>query len=80
MKLKNYSNSVGTVNYGYSRASKKWEFELPNNQTFLTPVPGSGEEKKELANKIANILNGAFVRSGEIDGLARANVNRLVYS
>jgi hypothetical protein len=77
MKLKTYSNQ-GVVNYGYSRSSRKWEFELPNNQTFLTPVPGVGEAKQELANKIANILNGAFLRSGSVDGLARANVSRLI--
>jgi hypothetical protein len=79
--IKTYSNSDNTINYGYSRKSRKWEFNIkPINSTFLTPVPGVGEEKEKLAEKIANLLYGAMKRSGAVDGLARSNINKLVYS
>jgi hypothetical protein len=81
MKIKTYSNPDNSINYGYSRQSRKWEFHLkPVNSVFLTPVPGVGEEKEKLALQIANILKGAIIRSAGVDGLARANINRLVYS
>jgi hypothetical protein len=79
--IKTYSNSDNTINYGYSRKSRKWEFNLkPINSVFLTPVPGTGEFKEKLALQIANILKGAMTRSGGVDGLARSNINRLVYA
>jgi len=73
MKIKTYSN--GSVTYSYSLNSKKWEFNIPAIQaTFLTPVPG----RSQMAAKIANVLAGSAKRSNSIDGLARANISKIL--
>ena len=75
MNIKHYQTPDGQVKYSYSLNSKKWEFVLvPVNQIFLTPVPG----RAEMAAKIANVLLGSIKRAGGIDGLARANIAKIV--
>lgn len=77
----NFDNkySVGSVEFNYSRFSRKWEFSFKgqsgSNNTVLLPAGG-----KDKAHKIASILNGAIKRNGAIDGLARSNINRLVFA
>jgi hypothetical protein len=73
--LKSYSN--GPVNYTYSLKSKKWEFECNTKEgkfTFLRNVIGQSEG----ARRIANIIAGSIKRSGQIDGLAPANMAKFV--
>ena len=64
--------SIGNIQYGFSLQSRKWEFKS-GNFTFLCTCP----KGKETADKVANVVNGAMKRSGEMDGLARANVKSL---
>jgi hypothetical protein len=70
--LKSYQ--FESVNYGYKLAYKGWEFKVngDNNFTLIRHCKGS-----EVAHKIAHIVNGSFKRAGQLDNLARANINRL---
>ena len=65
----------GNVQYNYSRFFKKWEFSfVAKSGAMIVLVPAGG---KENAHKVASILEGAIKRSGSIDGLARANIDRI---
>lgn len=58
--------------FGYSLQSKKWEFKA-GNKTYLVACKGA-----ENAKKVANIIGGALKRKGEMDNLARANINKMI--
>ena len=71
---KNYS--VSGVNFNYSRVTRKWEFNfqgVSGANTLLVPAGG-----KDKAHKVASIVAGAVKRSGGMDGLARANIARVL--
>lgn len=74
----NFDNkySFGQVNYGYSRLAGKWEFKFPvSGAEFVFLAPAGGKDK---AAKIASIITGALKRGGKLDGLARANIERVL--
>jgi hypothetical protein len=67
----------GNVSYNYSRFSKKWEFSfVARSGSIMTLLVSAGG--KENAHKVASILEGAIKRNGSIDGLARANIERIL--
>jgi len=66
---------VGSVPFGYSLNSKKWEFECPGNHKFLSVAPGG----KDTAAKIAKVINAAVNRAGCLDNLGRANIKQIVH-
>ena len=74
MQTKSYVS--GSVNYGFSLKSRKWEFKA-GNSTFLCACGG-----KVNADKVANILNGSLKRSKGlnlvVDNMARANIKKVL--
>ena len=66
----------GNVQYNYSRFSKKWEFSFVAKSGAMTLLVSAGG--KEKAHKVASILEGAIKRSGSVDGMARANIARIL--
>jgi hypothetical protein len=67
------------VTYAYSTAFKKWEFtwkEAGITQTLLLPCPG----RHEMADHIAQLMDGSIDRKGVLDGLTRSNINSLVWA
>ena len=65
--------SVATLTYGYQKAFRKWAFRSPGITTMIVPCRGI-----ETGNKVANIIAGSIRRNGNIDGLCRSNIDRLV--
>jgi len=61
--------------YGFSVKLRKWLFSNGNHSIILS-CPGG----KETADKISHIINAGFIRNkgNGIDGLARANIRKLV--
>lgn len=74
----NFDNkyNFGSVQYGYSRAMGKWEFRFPVSGTEFSLLLNAGGKVK--AAKVASIITGALKRKGELDGLARANIERIL--
>ena len=67
----------GNVQYNYSRFSKKWEFSfVAKSGSIMTLLVSAGG--KDRAHKVASILEGAIKRSGSVDGLAMANIERIL--
>lgn len=63
---------LGVLTYGYKREFSKWVFRVAKS-TLIIPCHG-----QEQAHKVANLIDGAIKRCGNIDGLARANIDRVV--
>ena len=73
MKIKQYN--FGSVDYGYSLQSKKWEFKpIGSNHVILLPAPGGAK----TAHKMAKVINGDVKRQGFYGNLGRANVTKLI--
>jgi hypothetical protein len=70
--LKTYQ--YGNIQYGYSLQAKGWKFDAPG-YSLIRHCKGS-----EVAHKVAHIYNGAILRCGHLDNLARANINKLTIS
>jgi hypothetical protein len=70
--LKSYQ--FDKVQYGYSLKTKGWEFKVSGPTTFTLVRHCKGSE---VAHKVAHIVNGSFKRVGQLDNLARANIDRL---
>lgn len=67
------------VSYSYKTTFKKWEFtwvEAGITLSILIPCPG----RAEMASHIAQLMDGSIDRKGTLDGLARSNINSLVWS
>lgn len=62
----------GELTYGFSRSYRKWYFTA-GRETFLFPCHG-----QEQGHKVAHIIVGSFKRCGTLDGLARANITRII--
>ena len=62
------------VQYCFSRIARKWQFTA-GSYTVYHVVNG-----REVADKIARIINGAFKRTKQtgIDNLARVNINQVL--
>ncbi len=67
--LKRYQK--GPVDYGYNLVYRGWDFVMPGH-TLILHCKG-----QEVAHKVANVCVGAVKRSGGLDNLARANINKL---
>lgn len=67
--IKQYSFSG--INYGYSKAVKKWVFNLPKLELL---VQCNGQER---AHKVAHIVAGSVKRCGGLDNLARTNLRQV---
>lgn len=81
MKTPTYTQPAGqgTLTFGYNCRFKKWAFktELPDSQpmTYLFPCHGA-----EQGHKVANAISGSFKRKGELDGLGRATIKKILGS
>lgn len=62
------------VQYFFSHVARKWQFTV-GTYTMYYVVNG-----REVADKIARIINGAFKRTNQtgIDNLARVNINQIL--
>lgn len=65
--------NTGAVNYTFSIPNKKWTFSN-GSFTFITSCPGG----RKTADKVANIVNGSLKRCNALDGLARANISKII--
>lgn len=71
--LKTYQNNG--IEYTYSVNARGWTFKIPAiKYEFIAHFRGGAE----IAHKICNILSGAVKRCGEIDGLARRNIDLII--
>lgn len=71
--IKTYTE--GSVTYGYSRKSRKWEFFISSVAfTYLCQCPRSLFD----AQKVARIIAGSVKRCGALDNLGRANIKALI--
>lgn len=71
--LKTYQNN-GVI-YKYSVISKGWEFNIPAiNYTLICHFNGG----VFIADKVANIILGSLKRTGQIDNLARHNIDLII--
>jgi len=64
-----------SVTYRFSPQNRAWTFEHQNpNFTLISKVPGAAAN----AHRVAKLVDGAFVRHGQLDGATRSNINRLL--
>jgi hypothetical protein len=64
----------GNLVYGYYREYRKWMFK---SQKMCVLVKCKGNEQ---GHKVANIIAGSIKRCGELDNMARANIDRVIGS
>ena len=64
-------HTIEKVTFGYSFVFRKWVFKVGETK-FLVKCHG-----REQGEKVARILNESIKRSGNIDNLARANINQV---
>jgi len=72
----NFSKQYSTKNiqFQYSLASKKWQFDITKiNHTLLYPCVGG----VAVARKVAAAIEGGLTRSNQIDALARGQIKHL---
>lgn len=79
MNTKSYSlqvnlkdGSVVTLDYGYEKRFRKWAYRSKGNPTMIVACKGVTQ-----GQKVANAVAGALRRGG-IDGLCRANIEKIV--
>jgi hypothetical protein len=63
---------AGNLTYGYRREFRKWAFEMPGLCLLIACKGG------EQGHKVAKLIVAALNRHGNLDGLTRSNINRLV--
>lgn len=68
---KTYQN--GKVGYGFTIARRKWGFKV-GEFTLYQACQGA-----ENAHKVASLVNKSFERSGSLDNVARASINKLTF-
>jgi len=72
MVTKNYK--IGLIDFHYNVQHRKWNFVHSGVSLNLIANCRGGQI---TAHKAAKQINGAFNRSGQIDGLCRANLRKI---
>ena len=68
------SYQFGLIQFQFSSSARKWVFSNPTaNFTLVQSCGGI-----DAAQKVAKQVNGSFLRSGQIDGLCRAQIKKII--